>query len=454
MRSFKKALCSLSLLLVIFAFAGCDTAPAATTPATETPAATPTHTTKPEPQVFTFTYDLMGGTYGGEQSYQVKVKENETAANITPTKEGYWFAGWTKSTNTSDAPEYSFDEPVLEDTIIYAIWKGPALSLHTNGGNFPVTDSGSAAEYSYYPNHEDFILPTPEKAGFVFAGWYDSDSFSSQRIEYIPKGSTEHYMLYAKWVPEGTLVPIVYTGHCVRNADGTTSAMPDKESVYREFFTDFYNFIVEEKGAEDGMKANAAKHLLKLESLDDFLSIGSDYDAGLGNMVSLAYITSGWFMETEPGGTLEGQNPWYFVGYCYKNNKHIDLLNHLAKFFAYWRYDEGFTTPTNNGSDFYADPWASVVDICKFFYFDENTSYVKTERVLNCFRNIPGVFYPERLELVNEYAVGSTTQLTRPTFEGYTFVGWYRELDGEPVEAISPTQTEQVQLIGVWEKAE
>ncbi len=450
MRTFKKSLCALSLLLVILALAGCDTAPAPVTPEPTTPAPT----TEPEPLVFTFTYDLMGGTYGSETTYQVEVKENETVANITPTKEGYLFAGWTKDITASDGPQYSFDAPVVEDTVIYAIWKGPELNLHSDGGSFPAMPSGSPADYRYYPNHEDFILPIPEKAGFVFAGWYDNDSFGGQRITFIPQGSTQAYTLYAKWVPEGTLVPIVYADHCVRNADGTTSAMPDKKAVYTEFYSDFYRFIVEDKGAEEGMKSNAAKQGLKIESVEDFLAIGIDYDAGIGDMFALAYIASGWFMEDEPGGTLESQNSWYFVGYCYKNGKHIDLLNHLAKFFAYWRYDEGFTTPTNNGSDYYADPWASLVDTCKFFFFDENTSYVKTERVLNCFRNIPGVFYPERLELVTEYAVGDTTQLTQPTFEGYTFVGWYRELDGEPVAAISPTETEQVQLIGVWEKAQ
>ncbi len=448
MRTFKKAFCAILLLLVILALAGCDTAPGEATLAPTTPEIT----TEPEPQVFTVTYDLMGGTYNNETAYQVEVKENETAVNITPTKEGYLFAGWTKNIAASDAPEYSFDEPVLEDTVIYAIWRAPELSLHADGGSFPGTDTGSAADYSFYLSHEDFILPTPEKAGFVFAGWYDSDSFSGERIAYIPEGSTDPYTLYAKWIPEGTLLPIIYADHYVRNADGTFSAMPDKEAVYREFYSDFYYFIVETREAEAVMQASAARQQLKMESVEDFLAIGSDYDAGIGEMFALAYITSGWFMETEPGGTLAEQSPWYFVGHCYQTDQHVELLNHLAKFFAYWRQDEGFTTPTNNGSDYYADPWASVVDTCKFFFFDENTSYVKTDRVLRCFKNIPGVFYPERLELIQEYSAGDTTQLTRPTFKGYTFVGWYRELDGELVEAISPTEAEQVQLIGVWEK--
>ncbi len=444
MKTFSKSLYAILLLLAILAFAGCNGGSHTA----------PDPTTEPEPRMLTFTYDLMGGTYNGEGTCQVEVRENETAPSITPTKEGCQFVGWTKHIAADDAMAYSFDEPVVEDTVIYAIWKGLELSLHTGGGSFPAAASGGSADYSYYSNHVDFVLPIPEKEGYVFAGWYDSDAFTGQQIPYIPQGSTEPYTLYAKWVQAGTSLPIVYDDHCVRNADGTTSPMPDKQSVYREFFTDFYYFIVEEKGAEDSMKANAAKHLLKVDSLGDFLSIGSDYDAGRGNMVSLGYIAAHWFMETEPGGTLEGQNPWYFVGYCYKNGKHIDLLNHLAKFFSYWRYDEGFTTPTNNGSDFFADPWASVVDICKFFYFDENTSYVKTNRVINCFKNIPGVFYPEKLELITEFTVGETTCLTRPAFDGYTFVGWYRALDGEPVEAISPDETEQVQLIGVWEKAE
>ncbi len=440
MRLFKKILCVLSLLLVILALASCDAAPASTS--------------APEPQVFTVTYELMGGTYDGKTAYQVEVNENETVASIAPTKEGYQFAGWTKNPGAGDAPTYSFDQPVVEDTVIYAIWNAPELSLHTDGGIFPGTETGTAADYSFYLNHEDFILPTPEKPGFVFAGWYDSDTFGGDRIACIPQGSTQNYTLYAKWVPEGTVLPIVYGDHCVRNADGTTSAMPDKEAVYREFYSDFYNFIVQTRGAEAAMQSNAAKQHLTVDCVEDFLAIGNDYDAGLGDMVALAYIATGWFMGREVGGTLDGQSTWYFVGHCYQNGQHVALLEHLEKFFAYWRFDEGFTTPDNNGSDFCASPWASLVDTCKFFYFDENTSYVRSQRVLDCFRNIPGVFYPDRLELVTEFAVGQTTPLTRPTFDGYTFVGWYRELDGAPVDAISPAETEQVHLIGVWEKAE
>ncbi len=403
-------------------------------------------------RTFTFTYDLMGGTYNNEYAYQIELKKNETAADITPAKAGYIFAGWTKDIDQSDKPSYSFDEPICEDTVIYAVWRSPELNLHTDGGFFSSADNTDEADYSYYLNHKDFILPIPQKEGFVFGGWYDSDSHGGEKITYIPKGCTDDFSLYAKWIPAGVTRQIIYLEHCVINEDGTATALPEKEDVYNAFFTAFYYYIVDVKGAEEELRSNAARYGCTIESAEDFLAVGRDYNAGSGSMTALGSITSGWFLKSRIGGSLERQSADCFVGYCYQNNQYVDLLRHLIKFFAYWRQDEGYTTPTNNGSDFFAESWAPVVDICKFFYFDENTSYVKSSRVLKCFENIPGVFYPERLDLVKEYAVGNTTELTQPAFEGYTFVGWYRELEEEPIEYISPAETEDVYLIGVWEK--
>jgi uncharacterized repeat protein (TIGR02543 family) len=43
------------------------------------------------------------------------------------------------------------------------------------------------------------ILPVPEKAGFNFQGWYESNGFSGNRFVQIPNGTKENKQFYAKW---------------------------------------------------------------------------------------------------------------------------------------------------------------------------------------------------------------------------------------------------------------
>ena len=49
-----------------------------------------------------------------------------------------------------------------------------------------------------YNEHMDTILPVPERPGYTFGGWYTS-SEHKKVVNYIPKGSTEDFVLFAKW---------------------------------------------------------------------------------------------------------------------------------------------------------------------------------------------------------------------------------------------------------------
>ena len=41
-------------------------------------------------------------------------------------------------------------------------------------------------------------LPVPEAEGYVFVGWY-TKSTNGEIVDYIPKGSTGDYVLFAHW---------------------------------------------------------------------------------------------------------------------------------------------------------------------------------------------------------------------------------------------------------------
>ena len=140
--------------------------------------------------------------------------------------------------------------------------------------------------------------------------------------------------------------------------------------------------------------------------------------------------------------------------YCYQNNKYRDFIDHLIIFFEYWRTDEGYTggadDPNNLGNDFFAEPWASLVDTCKFFKFtsenlNDTYSWFRSERVKDALDNIPSVIN------INVDKVGSKIDpIYLPTLNvrnGYNFVGWVDE-NGNSITTVNKA----MKLTAVWEK--
>lgn len=216
-----------------------------------------------------------------------------------------------------------------------------------------------------------------------------------------------------------------------------------KNDLYVAYFTEFYNFLIEHTDCD--------LNSYNISNGSDFINACSNwnfnnFDAfyGVANAFSKYYLT------IDIGGTLDEQPIDTFIGYCYQNNKFKDVIEHLEVFFAYWRTDEGYTTATNNGNDFFASAWASLVDTCKFFYFTSSNltdtypwfTKEKSPRVYYMLDNIPGV---GEVDLLKE----STTTVTLPKISRmhYTFLGWYDE-NGHQVTKV----TSNAKVMAKWER--
>ena len=260
---------------------------------------------------------------------------------------------------------------------------------------------------NFYNANEDYILPTPHKTGSYFLGWYDNPEFNGEKITYIPKGSVDNKTYYAKWQDS---IKIKYVSNVVQEYN-------NKQELFTAFFTEYYNFL-------NSKEPNQALIDNDINTLEDFLNVALDYNYGKGQMRGLADIISGTFLDIEIGGKIEDQSTDKFIGYCYHNNLFREFIEFDMMFFSYWREDEGYTTPTNNGSDFFASSWAALVDTCKFFYYDHTTSYVKTTRVANCFKYIPGV--APNFHLTKNY-IGEDLATLNIIYAGYKFDGFYMD---------------------------
>lgn len=207
-----------------------------------------------------------------------------------------------------------------------------------------------------------------------------------------------------------------------------------KQDLFKCYFTDFYYYILAYHGPQ---------HLEKngIKNVEDFVKLAGDFNGGgTSNLYGIGNLTSAYMIKKDINGILENQKIDSFFGFCYKNNIYTDLLPFFINFFAYWRIDERYANTSNYGADIFAEGWAPVVDIAKFFYYDEETSYVKTERMIDCLTNTATVAYGME-----------GTLPTNLKLRGYIFEGWYNNpnFEGNKVTNVS-LNGNKVYLYAKW----
>ncbi len=206
------------------------------------------------------------------------------------------------------------------------------------------------------------------------------------------------------------------------NTENTNNIYTSKNELFTAFFTDFYYYIVAYHD-DVYLKKN------KIKNVDDFVKLAGDfYGANASNLYGIGNLAGRYMLEKDINGILENQTDNAFFGFCYQNGLYTDVLPFFINFFAYWRIDEKYANTSNYGADIFAESWAPTVDIAKFFYYDENTSYVKTERMIDCLTNTASVVYNFD---------GTLTKNLK--LRGYIFEGWYDnpEFNGQPLTNFS-----------------
>ncbi len=96
---------------------------------------------------------------GGEEVIPVVARAGSSVSLPTPTRENYKFIEWQDENGNS----YNSTTMPAESITLKAVWQAKIV-FDENGGT-KVTDISKAVG-------ESITLPTPEKEGFIFAGWY------------------------------------------------------------------------------------------------------------------------------------------------------------------------------------------------------------------------------------------------------------------------------------------
>lgn len=147
------------------------------------------------PDIYTITFDPNEGevsTTSKAVSYGFTY-----GALPTPTRTGYTFKGWYTAKSGGTQITSSTTVSITSNQTLYARWeiKSYTLTFDPNGGSLDPSDSSSIT-VTYGTIVQNDILPTPQKSGYVFKGWYlgvDSD---------LPADGltiTKNITIYAHW---------------------------------------------------------------------------------------------------------------------------------------------------------------------------------------------------------------------------------------------------------------
>ena len=111
---------------------------------------------------------------------------------VADVKENADFTAWKDSAGATVSQSETYELTVTEAETYIATYKFDNVIYRVNGGTLE-------EKPSYIPG-EALTLPTPEREGYIFSGWFTSETFEvSTAISEIPADATGEYVLYAKW---------------------------------------------------------------------------------------------------------------------------------------------------------------------------------------------------------------------------------------------------------------
>ena len=128
------------------------------------------------------------------------------------------FLGWAESADGDVVYKANENIALSESKELYAVWKhnNYKISYDTTGGKF---EDGASLPDSYVSNTEQFVLPIPEKDGYVFCGWYTSDKYKTA-VNEITYGIGGDLTLYAGWARESDYLFELNVSPTLESRDG------------------------------------------------------------------------------------------------------------------------------------------------------------------------------------------------------------------------------------------
>ena len=137
-----------------------------------------------KPDTHSITYELNGGTLGGEENPTEFSNSTPTFTLKNPTKEGYTFKGWIGSNGNTPQLEVKVEKGTTQDLNFEAVFEIINYQITYN------LDGGEATNPETYTINQTVTLNNPTKAGYTFTGWTGTDLNEQTLNVTIPANST------------------------------------------------------------------------------------------------------------------------------------------------------------------------------------------------------------------------------------------------------------------------
>lgn len=163
----------------------------------------------------TITFDPNGGTLNAGDETKA-VQHNGTYGEMpTPIRSGYHFDGWYTEKNGGSKVDANTSVTTKEAHMLYAHWSEAKynITLDPNGGNL----ANATKEVTYNSPYGE--LPTPNRAGYDFDGWFTEKDGGTKIEASTVVTAVEPHTLYAHWTAHehcicgGSISTGDHTGH-------------------------------------------------------------------------------------------------------------------------------------------------------------------------------------------------------------------------------------------------
>lgn len=163
----------------------------------------------------TITFDPNGGTLNAGDETKA-VQHNGTYGEMpTPIRSGYHFDGWYTEKDGGTKVDANTSVATKEAHTLYARWSEAKynITLDPNGGNL----ANATKEVTY--NSPYGTLPTPNRAGYDFDGWFTEKNGGTKIEASTVVTAVEAHTLYAHWTAHehcicgGSISAGDHTGH-------------------------------------------------------------------------------------------------------------------------------------------------------------------------------------------------------------------------------------------------
>ena len=163
----------------------------------------------------TITFDPNGGTLNAGEETKA-VQHNGTYGEMpTPIRSGYHFDGWYTEKNGGSKVDANTSVTTKEAHMLYARWSEAKfnITLDPNGG----TLANTTYEVTYNSPYGE--LPTPNRAGYDFDGWFTEKDDGTKVEASTVVTAAEPHTLYAHWTAHehcicgGSISAGDHTGH-------------------------------------------------------------------------------------------------------------------------------------------------------------------------------------------------------------------------------------------------